>query len=69
MRNALSALAFTMAACLASIVIGDAVISLLTVIASVFRVARAYDMSRRFATLTPHPAPRNLYPYRFQFMR
>lgn len=66
MRNALSALAFSMVMCAGSMIINDMAISLLTIIASVLRVARAYDVSRRFATLAPH---RNLYPYRFQFMR
>ncbi len=63
MRNALHAMMFSVAALIASMIIGDMVVSLLTIAVSVLKVAHAYDVHRR-AALRP-----NLYPYRLQILR
>jgi hypothetical protein len=61
MKDATKALLFSVAMMITSIIIGDLIISLLTIAASVVRLAYAYDLGRERS--------QNVRPYRFQFMR
>lgn len=65
MRNALMAMVFSTVALIASMIIDDMLVSLLSIAASVLRLARAYDVSRRYAV----PTVRHLYPYRLRILR
>jgi hypothetical protein len=60
MKDATKALLFSVAMMITSMIIGDLIISLLTIAASIVRLACAYDLSRE---------RKNVRPYRFQFMR
>lgn len=64
MKNASQALMITILACVASVVIGDLLVSILSIVASVLKVAHAADAEMRHRR-----GPVCIRPYRFQFMR
>lgn len=65
MRNAIAALAISIMAAIGSMLGADPLITLLSIVVSVLKVAHAYDVHRRNMV----PVKRNLYPYRLQIMR
>lgn len=64
MKNASQALMVTILACLASVVVGDLLVSALSIVVSVLKVAHAADVQMR-----QQRGPVCIRPYRFQFMR
>lgn len=68
MRNAFSALAFSLVAALGSMIGADPIITLISVVAAVVRCAWAFDASQRTATVA-RPVYRGVRPYRLLILR